>query len=53
MEDRALIRDEKTGMLVSAPADKLPPKQERKLSPEAEKKFREAWERTRRRIYGK
>ena len=51
--DRVLIRDEKTGLMISVPADKLPQKEERKLSPEAERKFREAWERTRRRIYGK
>lgn len=51
--DRVLIRDEKTGLMISVPADKLPKKEERKLSPEAERKFREAWERTRRRIYGK
>ena len=53
MKDRALIRDEKTGMLISVPKDRLPLKEERKLTPEAEKKFRAAWERTRRRIYGK
>ena len=51
--DRVLIRDEKTGLMISVPADKLPQKEERKLSQEAERKFREAWERTRRRIYGK
>ena len=51
--DRALIRDEKTGLLISAPADKLPQKKERELSPEAEQKFREAWGRARKRIYGK
>ena len=51
--DRVLIRDEKTGLMISVPADKLPQKEGRKLSPEAERKFREAWERTRGRIYGK
>lgn len=39
--------------MISVPADKLPPKEGYKLSPEAERKFNEAWERTRKRIYGK
>ena len=54
--DRALIRDEKTGLLISVPAEKLQQQkkeEDRRLSPEAEAKFREAWENTRKRIYGK
>ena len=53
--DRALIQDEKTGLLISVPAEKLqqPKEEEKKLSPEAEKKFDAAWEKVRKRIYGK
>ena len=52
--DRALIRDEKTGMLISVPAEKASePKGEKEMSPEARAKFDRAWENMRKRIYGK
>ena len=53
--DRVLITGKKAGLLMSVPADKLrkAPKEGYNLSPEAERKFNEAWERTRKRIYGK
>lgn len=52
--DRALITDEKTGLLVSVPAEKVSePKEEKEMSPEAKAKFDRAWENMRKRIYGR
>ena len=52
--DRALIRDEKTGMLISVPAEKASePKEEKEMSPEARAKFDRAWENMRKQIFGK
>lgn len=52
--DRALIRDEKTGLMISVPAEKVSePKEEKEMSPEAREKFDRAWENMRKRIYGK
>ena len=51
-DGRALMMDKKTGMSISVPVRKLSePKRESTLSPEAEAKFREAWNNVKNRIY--
>ena len=46
------MMDKKTGMSISVPVRKLSePKRESTLSPEAEAKFREAWNNVKNRIY--
>ena len=58
MSNRALVKDKKTGMMVSVPAEKMAEysrkaQADAPLSPEAKAKFDRAWEKAMRKIYGK